>query len=56
MHKGHTTLIKFLLLELHTLDLLTNMALYTWHSNVLVSATSCFQDYDWKLAAKNDIG
>ena len=40
MHKGHKTLIKFLLLELHTLDLFRNTALYTWHSNVCVSPTS----------------
>ena len=39
VHKGHRTLIKFLLLELYTLDLLRNMALYTWHSRVYVSAT-----------------
>ena len=39
MYKGHRTLIKFSLLELHTLDLLTDMALYTWHSSVGVSAT-----------------
>ena len=39
MHKGHRTLIKFKLLELRTLDLLRNMALYTWRSRVRVSAT-----------------
>ena len=31
MHKFHRTLINFLLLELHTLDLLRNFALYTGH-------------------------
>ena len=40
MHKGHRTLIKFLLLVLHTLDFLRNFALYTWYSWVDVSATS----------------
>ena len=40
MHKGHRTLIICLLLQLHTLDLLRNFALYTWHSRVCVSATS----------------
>ena len=39
MHKGNKTLIKFLLLELHTLGLLRNMALYTCQSSVHVSAT-----------------
>ena len=38
MHKGHRTLVKLLLLELHTLDILITMALYTWYSRVLVSA------------------
>ena len=33
MHKGHRTLIIFLLLELHTPDLLKNMALYTHYEN-----------------------
>ena len=40
MHKGHRTLIDLLIPELHTLDLLRNSALYTWHSRVCVSATS----------------
>ena len=40
MHKGHRTLIKFLLLELRTLDLLRKFALYIWLSRVFVSATS----------------
>ena len=40
MHYGHRTLIKFLLLELHTLDLLRNMALNAWHSRVCVFTTS----------------
>ena len=39
MHKVHRALINFLLLELGTLDLLRNMALYTWHSRVHVSTT-----------------
>ena len=39
MHKGDRTLINFLLLELRTLYLLRNMALYTWHSRVHVSTT-----------------
>ena len=38
--KRHRTLIKFLLLELHTLDFLRNSAFYTWHSRIRVSATS----------------
>ena len=37
MYKGHRTLIKFLLLKLHTLDSLINMALYRWQSRVHVS-------------------
>ena len=40
MLKGHRTLIKFILLELHTLDLLRKFALITCHSRVGVSATS----------------
>ena len=47
MHKGQGMFIKvtellinFLLLELHTLDLLRNMASYTWHSRFRVPATS----------------
>ena len=40
MHKDHRTLIKFSLLEAYTLDLLRNIALYTWHNSVDVSATS----------------
>ena len=40
MHKGHKTQIQFFLLELHTLDLLRNFVLYTWHSRVCVSAAS----------------
>ena len=53
MHKGHRTLIKFLLLVLHTLDFLRKFALYTWHSLVGVSATSTvFQGNDLKLSAK----
>ena len=39
MLEGHETLKKFLLPELHTLDFLTNIALYTWHSRVCVAAT-----------------
>ena len=53
MHTSHRTLVKFLLLELHTLDLLRNFALYTWHSSVCVSKFShSFQDNDLKVAAK----
>ena len=36
----YRTVIKFLLLELHTLDFLRNSVLCTWHSKVRVSATS----------------
>ena len=52
MHKGHRTLIKFLFLELHTLDLLRIFALYTRHSRVCVSPTCKFSrpDNDLKLA------
>ena len=39
MHKGHKTMINFLLLVLHTHDLLRNMAMYTWHSRAHVSGT-----------------
>ena len=52
MHKGYRILIKFLLLELHTYDLLRNLpysycimefmshfALFTWHNRDYVSAT-----------------
>ena len=38
--QGHRTVIKSLLLRLHTLDLLRNFALYTWRSRVGVSTTS----------------
>ena len=40
MHKGHITLIIFLLLELLILIFLRNMGLYTWLSRVSVFATS----------------
>ena len=39
MHKGHRTLIKFLMLELHTRGLFRKFTSYTWHSRA-VSATS----------------
>ena len=39
MHKGHRTLI----MALRTLDLLRNMALYTWHCRIRVSATSVWE-------------
>ena len=35
MHKGQRALIKLLLLELHTLDLLRKFVLYTWHRSVM---------------------
>ena len=48
-----TEMIKFLLLELHTLDLLRNFVLYTWYSRVGVPITSTiFKMYNLKLAAK----
>ena len=44
MHKGHRALINFILLELHTLDLLRNFASYTWHSRVRVGNFCSFQN------------
>ena len=45
MRKGHRTLIKFLLLELYTLNLLKNLP----HLHGIVAS---LQDNDLKLAAK----
>ena len=36
MHKGHRTLMKLLLVELHTLDLLRKIS-YIWNSRVRIS-------------------
>ena len=50
VRKGHRTLIKVSLSMLHTLDLVRNMALYTW--DLCLRNFYSFQDNDLKHAAK----
>ena len=57
VHRGHRTLIKILLIELHTLDFLRKFVLYTWHSRVNVfAASTVFKIIIWNLQQSKNIG